>query len=274
MLDKFDYEEPHCPLCGGKDFYDPEPGAPLGQIPVRRILEKLDALFGKNDQEAAGRLLVYWRDEAVSLRDRRGELSMESELVGFYRKKNDRERGLASVSRALALVDELEQGELASGATVFINCATAYKAFGDPARAMPLYRRAERLYESLLAADDPRLGGLYNNMALALADLEQTDEAEAAYRRALSVMEQIPGGEAESAITYINLSHLYESSGNTEAIAHCLKKAEQLLRSDTLPHDGYYAFVLEKCAPSFGYFGAEATYEAMIKEAKAIYEGT
>ena len=64
MLDKFDYAEPACPLCDGKDFYYPQKDAPLGKIPVDRIIDKVDSLFNKNDYEEAGRLLEYWKNEA------------------------------------------------------------------------------------------------------------------------------------------------------------------------------------------------------------------
>ncbi len=272
MLNKFDYAEPSCPLCDGKDFYYPQKDAPLGSIPVGRIIDKVDALFFKNDYAEAGRLLVYWRDEAVALRDRRGELSMESELVGYYRKQKEREKALASVARALALVKELGQGEMASGATVLLNCATAYKAFGMANEALPLYRRAEEIYKRVLDPSDARFGGLYNNMALTLTDLCEFEAAEAAYCGALEIMKQIPGGEAECAITYINMAHLYETAGTPEKIEDCMQTAYRLLKSDQLTHDGYYAFVLEKCAPSFGYFGDPAAYEELKKEAERIYE--
>ncbi len=271
MIDRFDYAEPACPLCGGKEFYYPDESAPLGRIPVGRVLEKADRLFGKNDSAEAGRLLTYWRDEAVALRDRQGELSMESELVGYYRKQGDRERGLHSVARALALTDELAQGDMPAGATVLINCATAYKAFGMAADALPLYRRAEETYRNTLSPNDERFGGLYNNMALALQDLGELREAEAAFFTALAIMETVPDGEAESAITCINLAHLYEAMDEPDMIAGCMEKALSLLQSDHLRHDGAYAFVLEKCAPSFGYFGDAATCETLKKEAEDIY---
>ncbi len=271
MIDEFDYREPPCPLSGGKEFYDPQKGAPLGRIPIDRIIAKLDGLFDKNDYTEAGRLLRYWRDEAVTLRDGRGELAMESELIGYYRKQNDPEQGLASVARAQVLVEELNQGEMASGATVFINCATAYHAFGKKEEALPLYRRAEAVYQRVLPKGDARLGGLYNNMALTLGDMDLFEEAEAAYFAALDIMEKIPQGEAESAITYLNLAHLYERSEKAEQIGDCLKKACTLLQSEDLPHNGYYAFVLEKCAPSFAYFGDIATAEKMKKESEEIY---
>ncbi len=271
MIDKFDYAEPSCPLCEGEEFYYPKKDAPLGSIPVDRIIRKVDSLFDKNDYREAGRLLVYWKNEAVNLKDKRGELAMESELVGYYRKQNDRDGGLASVARALALTEELEQSEMASGATVLINCATAYKAFGMPKEAMPLYRRAEAVYEKVLPKDDERFGGLYNNMALALVDLGELEEAEKAYFSALGIMEGVPHGQAEAAITYINLAHMYELSGDEQKISDCMKKAYELLQSKTLPHDSYYAFVLEKCAPSFGYFGDTDTYEKLKRESEEIY---
>ncbi len=271
MLDKFDYEEPNCPLCGGKEFYDPDDDAPTGHIPVDRILAKVDGCFGRDDYTEAGRLLTHWRDEAIALRDRRGELAMQSELVGFYRKRDDKEQALRAVARALTLTEQLGQQELAAGATIYLNCATAYKAFGMAERAMPLYRRAEEVYLRRLPASDERFGGLYNNMALALCDLGRYEEAEAAYRRAIAVMEGVRCGEAECAITYINLAHMYEDMGEGERIPDCLQRARALLQSEQLPHGGYYAFVLEKCAPSFGYFGDTQTYHAMMQEAKEIY---
>ncbi len=274
MIDKFDYLEPACPLSGGREFYDPKESDPLGRIPVGRVLEKADSLFDKNDYPAAGRLLDYWRAEALALQDRRGLLSIDSELVGYCRKTGDRDRALALAAEAEALVEELGQGDLASGATVLLNCATAYKAFGMAQEALPLYRRAQAVYEKTLGPGDARFGGLYNNMALALADLGRYGEAEQAYLGALRVMEQVPRGEAEAAITYLNMAYLYEASGEGEKIGPCLDRAYWLLQSEHLPRNGHYAFVLEKCAPAFTHFGDRATGERMKKESEAIYAGT
>ncbi len=271
MIDKFDYLEPACPLSGGKEFYYPQKDAPLGRIPVARILDKVDSLFGKNNYLEAGRVLVYWKNEAIALRDQQGQLTMESELVGYYRKQNEKEKALACAQSALSLVEELEQGALASGATVFINCATAYQAFGMSREAMPLYRRAEQIYEQVLPAGDARFGGLYNNMALALVSLGQFQQAEEAYRRALAVMENIDGGQADAAITYVNLAYLYEQLSQPEKSGDSMQKAYALLQSEKLAQDGYYAFVLEKCAPAFRHFGDEAAYMQLKHRSEEIY---
>ncbi len=273
MLDEFDYKEPACPLCDGKDFYYPQKDAPLGHIPVDRIISKVDSLFDRNDYVEAGRLLEYWENEAKALRDKRGELAMESELIGYYRKQNNKEKGLVAVKRAIELVEELNQGDMASGATIFINCATAYKAFGMAEESLPLYIRAEEIYKKVMGENDSRFGGLYNNMALALADLGRFEDAERSYFKALAVMEKAPRGESECAITYINLAHMYDDFGCAEKIKDCMDKAYSLLKSENLTHDGYYAFVIEKCAPSFAYFGNKEVCEQLKKEASDIYAG-
>ncbi len=271
MIDKFDYAEPACPLCDGKDFYYPEGEMPKGTIPVDRIIDKVDSLFNKNDYTEAGRILEYWKNEAISLCDKRGELAIQSELIGYYRKQSNMEKGLLSVTRARELINELNQECTVSGATITINCATAYKAFGKSTAAIPLYIRAEEIYKKLLSPNDEKFGGLYNNMALALVDLGEFEMAKESYSKALNVMEMAEHGEAECAITYINMAHMYEAMGNIEKMYSCMDKAYELLQSKSLVHDGYYAFVIEKCAPSFEYFGKSGIAEAMKKEAAEIY---
>ncbi len=271
MIDKFDYAEPACSQCGGKEFYYPQKDDPLGRIPVARIIEKVDGLLDKNDTAQAGRLLLYWKDEAIALKDRQGLLAMDSELIGYYRKQNQGEKCLACAVEALALVEELDQGAMASGATVFINCATAYQAFGLSADALPLYRRAEEIYRQVLPAGDARFGGLYNNMALALVSLEDHEAAADAYGRALAVMEKVPRGQAECAITHINMAYLYEALGNSGQAREAMAQAYGLLQSPELPRDGYYAFVLEKCAPAFREFGNIPAWEELKGKAEEIY---
>ncbi len=271
MIDKFDYAEPACPLCGGKEFYYPDKNAPLGRIPIARIIDKVDALFDKNDYVQAGKLLEYWEGEAKELRDRNGELSIQSELIGYYRKVNEKQKGLVSVKRALTLLEELNQSGTVSGATILINCATAFKAFDMPREALPLYKQAEAIYALELEEGDSRFGGLYNNMAVTLAELGDYDGAERAYELALNVMQKVDRGELESAITYVNMAHAYESCGRSEKIAECMRKAYALLYTKGILHDGYFAFVLEKCAPSFEYFGLTKESEEMLEESKRIY---
>ncbi len=273
MIDPFDYLEPSCPLCGGEDFYFPKADAPLGQIPVARVMEKLDACLMRNDTAGAQRLLEYWLQEAKTLRDMAGELSVLNELVGHFRKTGQKEKALEGTGRALEMVAQLDMEENPSGATVLLNCATVYKAFGMPSEAVDLYEKTLTVYQNTLPAGDERFGGLYNNMALALEDLGRFDQAQEMYLHAVEVMEKTENGASEVAITYINLAHMYEKMGETDLIRPCLDKAYELLTSGGVPRDGKLAFVLEKCGPSFGYFGQAEVARRFAEEAKNIYAG-
>ena len=83
-------------------------------------------------------------------------------------------------------------------------------------------------------------------------------------------------GELEIAITYLNMSSCLEAEKGLEEteneINEYVNKAWVLI--DNFENkNGYYAFVCEKCASVFGYYGYFA-YENELKErARRIYEG-
>ena len=268
-----DYKEPACPFC--KDFYTE--GEPVTAIPLSRIMEKLDEHLAKNDYAAAERHLFYWLAEAEAGHDGRGSLSLHNELMGHFRKQGKEKEARAHAEKALALLSALALKDSVTAGTTYINAATVYKAFGDAQAALPLYRKAESLYNAHLPAGDERLGGLYNNMGLALVDLTAYREAEEAYRRALSIMSEIPGREPECAVTHLNMATAAEEELGMEnaesVIEEHLAEAEKLLETPGLPRNGYYAFVAEKCASVFGYYGHFAYADELKARAEAIYAG-
>ncbi len=163
-------------------------------------------------------------------------------------------------------------------ATTYLNCATAYKAFGKAENAIPLFERAKEIYEKNLSPDDYRFGGLYNNMALAFVDLKRFKDANELYNKALNVVSNLKDNEPEEAITHLNMATAaemqYGIEGGHNIIEDHLKKATELLDVGKDRKDGNYAFVCEKCAPSFGYYGY-FYYENELKErARSIYEGS
>ena len=272
MIDEFDYKEPSCTLCGGKEFYNPELATAKGRIPVKRVIEKADEYYNKNDLMGAKRHLEYWEKEANALCDDSGELSVVDELLGLYRKNGDNENALRVIERALILVDKLELKDTVSGATVYLNAATTYKAVGKADKALPLYEKTLAIYKANLESSDVRFGGFYNNYALALTDAGKYQKAEECYFNAVKVMEKAENGKPDLAITYVNLAHLYEKTGDTKKITDCLFKAYNLLSDEENVKNGYYAYVLDKCAPSFKYFGYDKIAGDFEKESKEIYE--
>lgn len=267
MIEKSDYEEPRCPLA--------KPSS-VTPIPTGRVIEKLDEYYAKNDMDGAERHLQYWLATAEQGNDERGRLTVLNEQVGLYRKLM-RPEALTACKEALRLGEKLQSGTITLGTTL-INVATAYKAFGDAAGAMPLYERARKIYEKELPAGDARLGGLYNNMALAAMDLQDYSGAETLFRKALSVMEQVEDGKPEQAITYCNLADLTAARQGMEdgekEINACLETAMTLLDAPENRRDGSYAYVCEKCAPTFGYYGFFRYENELNRRTREIYERT
>ncbi|MBR2572648.1 MAG: tetratricopeptide repeat protein [Clostridia bacterium] len=245
-------------------------------VPQARIREKVDACMGRGDFAGAEKALLYWLGEARAGNDLRGELMVQNELVGHYRKTGDREKFLQSAGEALRLMKALEFEGTISAATAYVNIATAYSAFGENERALPLFERAESVYRQCPAADRALLGGLFNNMGLALAALGRYDEAFRRYESALEAMGGVPGGEPEMAVTCLNMADAVAARDGMEAgeaeIWRLLDRAELLLKTARAPRNGYFAYVLRNCAPVFDTYGYFLAAEACRREAAEISE--
>ncbi len=267
-----DYEEPRCLLCDMEGGSAPA----VRSVPQQRIIRKLDEYMSRRDYAGAERHLLYWLEEARQGHDERGELVVRNELIGHYRKTGQRDKALEQGEKALALLDALDFEGTVSAGTTYVNLATACSAFGEDERALTLFGKARPIYESLPRTQLHLLGGLYNNMALSCKALGRYSEANALFEKAMDVMGQVAGGVLEQAITCLNMADTVAAEQGLEAgetrINELLDRASALLHDPSAPHDGYYAFVCEKCAPSFSYYGWFAAAEELESEAKAIYE--
>ena len=270
-IEKEDYLEPSCLLCGEPFGQEPR----LGSVPMDRVRQKLDALEGRQDFAGAERLLNHWLEEARLAGDQRGEFALRNERMGFYRKQGRREEAYENAEAALALIPILRIDDSVAAATCYVNSATVYDAFGEPEKSLPLFEQARAIYERELSPKDPLLGGLCNNMGLALSALGRFGEARERFCQALDIMSTSP---LEQAITWMNLADLAMARDGIEAgedeINRCLERASDLLDAPTLPRDGYYAFVCEKCAPGFDEYGWFARAAELRERSETIYAGT
>jgi tetratricopeptide (TPR) repeat protein len=268
-LEKEDYIDPRCVLCGKPG--EEETAQP---VPVGRILDKLREYEDRNDWPAVERHLKYWLEEALAGRDERGQLMLNNELMGYYRKQGEKEKALEHAAKATELVEKLEMQDTVTAGTTWVNSGTVKEAFGDPVGGLAYFEMARANYEKNLPGNDSRLGGLYNNMALALTVCGRYDEAEGMFRKALDVMAQQEHGELEQAITWLNMADAAEAAFGAEnaeeTVGDYLDRAEELLDTESLPRNGYYAFVCEKCAPVFGHYGYFAAEAELKRRAKEI----
>ena len=272
-LNPEDYAEPRCLL--GDERYGAAPA--VIPVPQERIIRKLDEYMSRRDYDGAEKHLLYWLAEAEQGRDLRGKLMLCNELVGHYRKVGQRDKAFRYAEEALRLLDALGYEGSVTGGTTRVNAATAYSAFGENEKALALFEKARADYEGDRRTDPSLLGGLYNNMALACKALGRYEDAFRLFDRALEQMGRVPGGCLEQAITCLNMADAAAEQQGPEAakarIRQLLDRAWTLLREGDAPHDGYYAFVLEKCAPGFADHGDQERAAELQRLSEELYAG-
>ena len=240
------------------------------------ILNKLDNFLAANDYLSAKKHLLYHLKTAETQADNKNVLLVSNELMGLCRKLGEKEESLRYAEKALGVIKTMKIEKNVGAATTYLNCGTVYKAFGMSEKSIPLFKKTREIYENSLNEFDPRLSGLYNNMALALVDLKRFSEAEKLYKKAISVLKENKGKRGEEAITHLNLASMIEAekgleNGEKEIEFH-LNEAVKLLDSEENEPDGNYAFICEKCASVFGYFGYFAYENELTKRYRSIYE--
>lgn len=247
-------------------------------ININKLISELDHILSRNDYSTAREFLEKWVEIAQNQNDNKSLFSLCNECIGLYRKISDKENCYKYCEKTLGLLKLLNIENTVTGATAFTNCATAYKAFGKADKSISYFEKAVFLYEALLHETDTRLAGLYNNFALSLVDLKEYDKALALYEKAIEVLNKNPKFNLEQAVSYLNMANAVEAQkgleNTCEEIDILLDKAQKVLDEHYSETDGNYAFVCEKCAPTFGYYG-RFLYENELKErTRVIYERT
>ncbi len=269
-MDKADYEEPQCLLSmddGGRLAAE----TPRETIPLAGVIAECDRLFAGENMAALGDHLRFWRKKAYECGDRKSELSLLSEMMGYYRMTGDPERGIPAVRDALSLLDELHCGNTVSGGTILLNAATALKAFGHTQESLTYYAAASRAYGRSLPPGDGRFAGLFNNMAAAYLDNGEIRHAEVFYEKALDILKQC-GNFPDRAVTYVNLAQLYHRLDPEDPrIEENLRLAMACFDADGAVRDNYYAHSCRKVAPAYGFLGFFMDEAELNRRADEIY---
>lgn len=243
-------------------------------ISTVRFIEQLDRCFAEKNLTAAASCLSFWEGEAKNAGDERGLLTVMNEAVGLYRRTKEREKARHAVEECLTLLKTLDLMETASGNVILVNCATTLSSLGETEKSIPLYEAAQEQARRDGRTDTYEYAALLNNKAAALDALERYDEAEAHWREAIRILKEEGKHDGEIAISYVCLAHLFYDRGPSgrEEAEHLMDDAWEYLNSPRITErGGNYAFVLEKCAPSFTFFGREIEAQALRETAEEIY---
>ncbi|MBR6115308.1 MAG: tetratricopeptide repeat protein [Oscillospiraceae bacterium] len=236
------------------------------------LTARADRLMGGGQWAEAEALLLSAREDARSAGSASAVLSLDSELMGFYRMYAKKERFESAMTAALSALETLRVRPAGRG-TILINAATGLVAFGEAERALPYYAEAEACYSRALAAGDFRFAALYNNMAAAYQSLGEYGRAEELMLRAAGVLEGI-GHHPDLATTWVNLAQLYTLMGDPGRAESALDRAAAAFDDPEMLWDGYYAHTALKCAGGFEELGRADTAAELRERAEIIYEGS
>ena len=212
---------------------------------MEEFTKELDALTAAGEWDRAEALLTGRLDRAAGSGNTARELSLCSELLGFYRMRNDPEGFSRIFSRTMVLLETASMPRATRG-TILVNAATGLVAFGRAEEALGLYKQAETLLRAALPRGDFRLAALCNNLS-----------------------------SADSALGRVNLAQLYASEDPGDPrIGDCLQQALAWLDQPEMTWNEYYAHTARKCAGGFEALGRRDEAAELRERAELIYAGT
>ena len=202
---------------------------------ITEFMKKLDELYQKKQFSGIESYLSNGINDALGRHDEGTALILLNELMGYYRSVSRHADCAEAAEKALALIRAMGLEGTVNHGTTLLNAATGLRAAGENDRAEEAYRKAQVILESQLPAEDYRLASLYNNMSLLYAAMGRLELAAEYARKALERIEQNPDAQAELAISLSNLGGMCQSERAHRCLGRAVSLFEQLPGGDD-PH--------------------------------------
>lgn len=194
---------------------------------INLVLSELDALFAEERVNEIEGFLTEHIAQAASEGAQEAELTLYSEMIGFYRETGQYEKSVVCCQKAIALMDEMEIQGTIPYATMLLNIANAHRAAGLLQESLDFYNRVLPVYEERLAPDDMYYASLYNNISLLYQEMGDFRAAKEQLEKALDIVIKKENTQFEIAVTYANLANTcIELGEDDEAKA----RAEEAIR--------------------------------------------
>jgi len=174
---------------------------------IDEFRDGLDKLFDLNKITEVETYLSDGLTEAIQQDDTAAVVFILNEMVGYYRVMCEYDKAVLFGTKALQILEGADEEGSIHYATTQLNLATALRAAGRHDEALAFYARVADSYETLLEPDAFEHASLYNNMSLALQELERWPEAMELQLKALDIAKRYPEKEYELAVTHTNLGN-------------------------------------------------------------------
>jgi tetratricopeptide (TPR) repeat protein len=111
-------------------------------------------------------------------------------MASLHMREGHVQEGLPVAEEALAVTLRTEGEETLDAALAYANLAEAHRLSGEPARALPLFRKSRALYERLLGPDHPRVSSVLTQEGLLQMRDGKLGMAEQSLTHALEMVEK------------------------------------------------------------------------------------
>lgn len=260
---------------------------------VNVFYQTLDDLFTNNELTKVEPYLTASLSQAKEDEDWQAYIAVCNEMIGFYRSISQHEKAYQASEDVLLLMEELQLENTEHFATVLLNSATAYRAGGRYRDAYEQYMRAAGIYEGLIAPDDYRFAGLYNNMGMLLEAMDENEQAAELTGKALAIIRKQPDARMEEATTLTNLALIRLKLAQTGEAEHLLAEAVSIFEEAGEQTDAHYSGALaglaetafrkedyeralmfydKACEEVAKHFGENASYAILTENCAAVCE--
>lgn len=214
------------------------------KMDINVFYQTLDDLFTNNELTRVEPYLTASLSQAKEDEDWQAYIAVCNEMIGFYRSISQHEKAYQASEDVLLLMEELQMEDTEHFATVLLNSATAYRAGGRYRDAYEQYMRAAGIYEGLIAPDDYRFAGLYNNMSMLLEATGENGQAAELAEKALEIIRKQADARMEEATTLTNLALIKFKLSRTEEAEKLLTEAVSIFEEAGEKTDAHYSGAL------------------------------
>lgn len=239
---------------------------------IKKILADYDAMFGKYELADIEEYLKQQLRQAEEEKENSIRVTLLNEIIGFCRDTSQQEKALAYCSELKGLADTMGIQGTVEYATVLLNIANAYRAFGRLTDASELYRQVLDIYDRHSDPPEYLYASLYNNWSHVFQQFGNYAKAKELLEKALKILISGNGHHIQQATTRVNLAsallHMGTDDAYSEATSH-LQEALDIFEKDG-GRDFHYSAALvamgDACSFRNDLKQAEVYYSKGLKE--------
>lgn len=208
---------------------------------IQELQVQLDQLYASNQLDEAYAFLMEQVNLAIEKQDNRTILFLLNEMIGYFRVTSKFQLGNQIAQQIFNILSMSDLEQTVDGATSYINIATFYRVQGKYQEALSLYQKTESIYQQYLEPNDELYSAFYNNLSLLYQEMGKTQQAIEMQKKALQIVSQLDDYRIEEAITYTNLSQMYQTLSMQEEAQSCLDHAIALFERYGKDDPHYFA---------------------------------